>query len=378
MSNQTSTDLSAIAKLFNMRADYVLSHPYGSGHINDTYCAEYDQAGHRLRYIHQRINKNIFKNPEALMENIQRVTDHNQAALMREANPERLRRGLTLVPAHTGKPYAIDDQGDYWRTYLFIERARTYDKIESPQQAQAAAAAFGKFQKLAASLQGERLSETIPDFHHTPKRYEAFCAALERDEHNRAKDIKPEIDFLHARQDDFGMVVDQMTAGNIPERVTHNDTKLNNVMIDDFSGEGVCVIDLDTVMPGSVLYDFSDMVRTATNSALEDETDVSKASMQMPMFEALLQGYLSAAAGFLNDYEKEGLGQSAKLMSLECGMRFLTDYLQGDTYFKIKRPAHNLDRARTQFALVKSIEQQQSEIDRLIQRTFIESEFNYS
>ncbi|WP_309399431.1 phosphotransferase enzyme family protein [Cerasicoccus maritimus] len=378
MNNLPPADLSSIAELFNMRADYVACTPYGSGHINDTYCAEYDQAGHRLRYIHQRINKSIFKNPEALMENIQRVTDHNQSTLMREANPERLRRGLTLIPAHTGKPYAIDADGEYWRTYLFIERARTYDKIESIEQAKAAAAAFAQFQKLAASLQGERLHETIPDFHHTPKRYEALLLALEQDKHNRAHMVKAEIDFLHARQDDFGMVVKQMSAGNIPERVTHNDTKLNNVMIDDFSGEGVCVIDLDTVMPGCVLYDFSDMVRTATNSALEDETDLSKVSMQMPMFEALLQGYLGVAAGFLNDYEKEGLGQSAKLMAMECGIRFLTDYLQGDTYFKIKHPAHNLDRCRTQFALVESIEQQQSEIDRLIQRTFIESELNYS
>ncbi len=368
-----STDLSAIAKRFDIRADFVVAYPYGSGHINDTYCAEYDQAGHRLRYIHQRINQHVFKDPPSLMENIRRVTAHNQQVLAQEGNPERMRRSLTLVPGMDGQSYVQDSEGHYWRTYLFIERARTYDKIVSTAQARSAAAAFGAFQKLASTLPGERLAETIPDFHHTPKRYEAFRQALEQDACNRAAEVKAEIQFLQEREADFAMVANLMETGDIPERVTHNDTKLNNVMLDDVTGEGVCVIDLDTVMPGSVLYDFSDMVRTATNSAMEDETDLSKVSMQMPMLEALLEGYLSTAGDFLNDYEVDGLGRSAKLMTLECGMRFVTDYLNGDRYFKIKRPAHNLDRARCQFALTKSIEAQQETIMQLAHRHYVDA-----
>tara|TARA_R100000027_G_scaffold32582_1_gene23867 strand:- start:5722 stop:6846 length:1125 start_codon:yes stop_codon:yes gene_type:complete len=361
-----ATDFSTITDLFDMRADFVHAYPYGSGHINDTFCAEYDQAGHRLRYIHQRINSRVFQKPVELMDNIQRVTAHNQALLKERANPESLRRSLTLVPAKTGESYAVDADGEYWRTYLFIERARTYDKIESVAQARSAASAFGDFQRLASTLGGARLHETIPHFHDTPKRFDALNRAIERDPLNRASEAKEEIEFYESQYSRLSYIVDQLDSGAISERVTHNDTKLNNVMIDDFSGEGICVIDLDTVMPGCALYDFSDMVRTATNSAAEDEPDARKVHMLLPMMEAILSGYLSTAGRFLNENEKASLAPGASLLTLECGIRFLTDFLEGDTYFKIHRQGHNLDRCRTQVALAQSIHRQEKEIESMV------------
>lgn len=361
-------DLNFVADLFNMRADLMHAAPYGNGHINDTYAAEYDQAGRRLRYIHQRINTSIFQDPESLMNNIRRVTEHSFHHLKARGCPEAFRRTLTLIPAKDGLPYAIDSDGNYWRTYPFIERARTYDKIENENQAQSAAAAFGNFQMLASSIPGERLTETIPDFHHTPKRLEKLHRAVELDSKGRASEVNAELDFIMERETDAGKIVTLLETGKIPERVTHNDTKLNNVMLDDISSEGVCVIDLDTVMPGSALYDFSDMVRTATSTAAEDEQDLNKVRMNLSMFQALVTGYLSTAKAFLNSVEIQHLASTAKLMVLECGVRFLTDYLEGDHYFKIHRPKHNLDRARNQFALVKSIEAQLPEMEACVEQ----------
>jgi Ser/Thr protein kinase RdoA (MazF antagonist) len=230
--------------------------------------------------------------------------------------------------------------------------------VRSPEQAYAAAKSFGAFQSLLADLPGGRLHETIPDFHHTPARFARFQQALAQDAHGRAAAAVPEIAFALARAHEVSVVVDALRDGTLPERVTHNDTKLNNVLLDDITQEGVCVIDLDTVMPGSVLYDFGDLVRTSTSPAAEDEIDLTKVQMQLPMFAALVKGYLESAGGFLTPKEKELLPFAGKLITFEIGLRFLTDWLEGDTYFKIKRPTHNLDRARTQFKLVESIEAQ--------------------
>lgn len=368
MTEKRTPNMREVAELFQMRADFVQAFPYGSGHINDTYCGEYDQSGQRLRYIHQRINTKIFNDPVALMQNIQQVTEHSFAALKKEGSREAFRRTLTLIPAVSGQPYAVDADGGYWRTYPFIERARTYDRIESTEQARAAAAAFGDFQKRAADIPRETLVETIPDFHHTPKRLQRLREAVEADTKGRASDVQKELDFIFARESDCGMIVDLLESGEIPVRVTHNDTKLNNVMLDDVTAEGVCVIDLDTVMPGCVLYDFSDMVRTATSTAAEDARDLAKVAMQLPIFEALVTGYLSTAKDFLTAKEIEYLAPSAKLIVLECGIRFLTDHLEGDVYFKTHRDNHNLDRARNQFALVESIEQKLPEMERCVER----------
>lgn len=359
-------NLRGIANLFDLRADFVHGALYGSGHINDTYCASFDQAGQRLRYILQRLNTHVFKTPIELMENVARVTRHALERLLEEGHPEAHRRTLTCIPAHDGKPYACDAHGYVWRVYPFIERARGYDEIETNEQAYQAAKAFGNFQKLAADLGGERLHETIPQFHHTPARLAALHAAIGADGCHRADAVKPEIAFVLARAAECARITDLIASGAIPERVTHNDTKLNNVLLDDVTAEGVCVIDLDTTMPGSALYDFGDMVRTATPTMREDEVDLSRMDVRLDRFEALVRGYLGAAKTFLNATEIAHLAFAGKLLTLECGIRFLTDYLQGDIYFKIKHPAHNLERCRNQFGFVAALEAKLAPMEKIV------------
>jgi hypothetical protein len=357
-------DVESVSRQFLIHGELISAEPYGSGHINDTYCAVYDQGGSTVRYIHQRINHNIFKNPVALMENVQRVTAHIGGKLAGER--DRTRKTLTLIPTHDGQCFHKDSEGNYWRTYIFIEKARTYDAIESAKQAFEAAKSFGRFQRMLADLPAPRLHDTIPDFHHTPKRFAALERAIEADAVNRARLAKPEIEFALRHKAMTSLLIDLQRQGKIPERTTHNDTKLNNVMLDDATQEGICVIDLDTVMPGLALYDFGDMVRTSTSPAKEDERDLSKVTMQFPMFEALVRGYLSTAGEFLNQTEKQHLAFAGKLITFEIGIRFLADYLAGDTYFKVHREGHNLDRCRTQFKLVESIEQQEEQMNRLV------------
>jgi len=358
-------DIRRISGLFDMRADFVNALPYGSGHINDTYITWYDQAGIRVRYIHQRINGNVFRKPFELMENVKRVTDLALGTLLADGNPEAHRRTLTVVPATDGKPCAICPEGNIWRTYPCIERARAIDEIETNRQAYEAARAFGFFQQLAANLTGPRLHETIPDFHNTPKRLAALQAAVAADIKNRAASARAEIDFALARAGDCAVITSLLASGAIPERVTHNDTKINNVLLDDVTYEGVCVIDLDTTMPGSALYDFGDLVRSAAPTTREDETDVSKLDIRLDRFESLVRGYLSSAR-FLNPVETAHLAFSGILLALECGMRFLTDYLQGDIYFKTSRPTHNIERCRNQFALVAAMERKREDMERLV------------
>jgi aminoglycoside phosphotransferase (APT) family kinase protein len=247
--------------------------------------------------------------------------------------------------------------------YRFIDGARTYDSVESPSQAFQAAKAFGQFQKQLSNLPAPRLHDTIPDFHHTPRRFSALERSIQADAANRAITAQPEVAFALARQSITSVLLD----ANLPERVTHNDTKFNNVLLDDQTGEGICVIDLDTVMPGLVLYDFGDMVRTTTSPAVEDEQDLSRVTMQFSMFEALVQGYLSTAGSFLTRSEQQYLAFSGKLITFEMGIRFLADYLAGDVYYKVHRPSHNLDRCRTQFKLVESIERQEEQMNRFIE-----------
>jgi Ser/Thr protein kinase RdoA (MazF antagonist) len=358
MPTHVTHDTRAVARQFALLGDYVSAPPYGSGHINDTFALEMSQGGKSVRYVLQRINHNIFKNPDGLMQNVERVCRHAQAKLAQEGRVYASRRALTLVPTRDGRGWHTDAHGNRWRCYIFVEGATGHDVIRNADQAYQAARAFGAFQALLVDLPGERLVETIPNFHHTPSRYAAFLAALAKDSHGRAKEAAAQIAFAQARAHEVGQIVEAMARGEIPERVTHNDTKLNNVLLDNETQEGICVIDLDTVMPGSALYDFGDLVRTSTSPAAEDETDLTKVTMQLPMFEALVKGYLSTAGGFLTKRERELLPFAGKLITLEIGLRFLTDWLEGDVYFKIKRPRHNLDRLRTQFKLVESIETQ--------------------
>ncbi len=354
-------DLATIAAEFQIDGRFLSSIPYGSGHINDTWCVVFLQQEVERRFIFQRINRRVFTNPVALMENIQRVTSHIGSRVASE--PDAVRRVLTLIATRNDMLWHVDSDGNYWRSYRFIENARTYDSVTSTNQAFQAAKAFGEFQKMLADVPAPRLHDTIPDFHHTPKRFKAFEQALTKDIVGRAVLAQPEIEFALARQSITSVLLD----AGMPERITHNDTKLNNVMLDDSTGEGICVIDLDTVMPGLALYDFGDMVRTTTSPTAEDERDLSKVIMQFPMFEALARGYLSSAAEFLAKAEKQHLAFSGKLITFEMGIRFLTDYLAGDTYYKVHREGHNLDRCRTQFRLIESIEQQEENMNRLVE-----------
>lgn len=359
--------LQAVGANFEIPGTFISGQPYGSGHINDTYAVTYRQQDKDLRYIHQRINYRVFKDPVALMDNIARVTRHLGCKLRATGATDIERRALTTIPSRDGLSYHVDPDGNTWRTYIFIEGAKTYDSIETPIQAREAARAFGEFQKQLTDLPGRRLNETIPDFHHTPKRFKKLLAAIQQDSHNRAKEARKEIDFILQRENITGVLLEKHEAGLIPERITHNDTKLNNVMLDDLTMEGICVIDLDTVMPGLALYDFGDMVRTATSPRPEDEQDLSLITMQMPMFKALVDGYLTSAHNFLTATEKEHLTFSGKLITLEIGIRFLTDFLEGDTYFKVKRDRHNLDRCRTQLRLVESIEQNENAMNKVVE-----------
>jgi hypothetical protein len=354
-------DVSAIACQFQIDGGFAGATRCGSGHINDSYCVNFRQASTSVRYILQRINHSIFRNPIALMENIQRVTSHLAAKVSGERDRSRL--VLTLIPAHDGRTWYVDADGSYWRTYQFIENAHTYDAVESTEQAFQAAKAFGQFQKLLVDLPAPRLHDTIKDFHHTPKRFMALEQAISSDVAGRAILAKREIEFAFTHQSIASVLLD----ANLPVRITHNDTKFNNVMLDDVTGEAICVIDLDTVMSGLALHDFGDMVRTATSPAKEDEQNLSKVTMQFSMFEALVRGYLASAGDFLTKAERQHLVVSGKLMTFEQGVRFLTDYLQCDPYYKVSCDEHNLDRCRTQFKLLESIEQQEERMDRLVQ-----------
>jgi hypothetical protein len=364
--------IQTIASEFCIDGDLVEVTPLGHGHINDTFVATYRHAGRPTRYVHQRINQHVFHDPEAVMDNIARVTQHIRAKLLAAGATDVARRVLTLVPARDGGAFHRAADGSYWRTYLFIENAHICDVVETPQQAYQVGLAFGQFQQQLADLPAPRLAETIPHFHDTPQRFVKLEQSIARDAVNRVAQAKPEIEFALRHKEMTGMLLDLHARGAIPERITHNDTKFNNVMLDDATGKALCVLDLDTVMPGLALYDFGDMVRTATCACAEDETDLSKVRMEMPMFEALARGYLAAVGSVLNDTEKRHLAFAGKLMTFEVGIRFLTDHLEGDHYFKVHRPAHNLDRCRNQFALVESIAAQEDAMNRVAARVSAE------
>ena len=367
MAKKPLPDLEGICDAFAVEGRWLSTCPIPSGHINDTYCSKFEDGGRTVQYVNQRINHLVFREPEKLMENIERVTRFAREKIL-AAGGDPDRETLTIVPTRDGRTFLRTPEGGYWRMFRFIGGARTYDRVEDLRHVYSASKAFGNFQKMLAELPGGRLHETIPNFHHTRKRYEAFVDAVEHDPVNRAAGVRPEIDFVVARERDAGVVVDGLASGRIPERVTHNDTKLNNVMIDDRTGEGVCVIDLDTVMPGSVLYDFGDSVRLGAATAAEDERDLGKVGFDLGMFDRLAAGYLDAARDFLVPEETARLAFSAKLLTLECGIRFLTDHLKGDVYFKVHREGHNLDRARTQFKMVAAMEDRTEDMESVVRK----------
>jgi hypothetical protein len=355
-----------ISNQFAIEGDFLHGEEIESGHINSTYRASFETANGAIhRYILQRINEKVFKDPLAVMRNVECVTRHINWKVLR-VKKDLGGQTLNLYPGRGGKSWVIGPNGGVWRCYNSIEGCVTYDIVENTRQAYQAARAFGSFQDLVSDLPASEIEETIPDFHHTRKRFERLMRVADADPHARAGTVAEELDFVCRREADVNVVLDLLANHHIPCRITHNDTKINNVMIDADSDEAVCVIDLDTVMPGASLYDFGDLVRTATSPAAEDERDLSKVVMQMPMFEALVDGFLDAANDSLNDAEAEHLAFSGKLITLETGIRFLTDFLEGDSYFKVHRDGHNLDRCRTQFKLVAEIERQQGAMQKFV------------
>lgn len=351
----------AAARRFHITGELIGAEPYGTGHINDSYRVVFRDGEIKSRFLLQRINTHVFTNPAALIENVERVARHIASLL--EGVPDRDRRSLSVVRSKDGAPYLMDGAGGCWRMMRFIEDAHAVERIGSPRQAFAVAAAFGKFQQQLASLPAPRLHDTIPDFHNTPKRFQDLERAIEADVANRVHHAEAEIGFARSRRELASVLLD----ANLPERVTHNDTKSSNVLLDDKTGQGLCVIDLDTVMPGLAPYDFGDMVRSMASPAAEDERDLSCVGVQLHVFEALARGYLASAGDLLTADERQSLVAASKLITFENGLRFLSDFLSGDTYYKINRAEQNLDRCRTQFRLVESIEKNEDAMNRVIE-----------
>ena len=337
------------------------------GHINDTYVVQAGLNGGVQRFILQRINHHVFRQPDALMSNIQRVTAFLRRKI-EQAGGDPDRETLTLILTRDGRTYHATPDGDFWRAYRFIDRARSYTRVENPEMLYQAGRAFGRFMRLLDDFPAQELHETIPDFHHTPKRFQALMQAVAADPHNRASEVRDLIALAQARTEKMGRVAAALARGELPCRVTHNDTKFNNVLIDDETGEAVCVVDLDTVMPGSALYDFGDFVNTSASNGAEDERDLSRVSLNLAYFDAIARGYLHETRHVLTEQELAWLPFSPWLITFELAMRFLTDHINGDVYFRIHRPNHNLDRARSKFKLAQDMEAREGEMARIIRR----------
>jgi Ser/Thr protein kinase RdoA (MazF antagonist) len=337
---------------------------YGSGHIHDTFrvvTSEKDKDD----YILQRLNNRVFRNIPELQENIERVTNHLYRKLLTVPGSDIKRECLTLIRAINGNSWMEDEEGNFWRMFIFIPNHRSYDIVDSPDKAFEGGKAIGRFQAMLADLPGEPLHETIPNFHNIEKRLETFVQAVKSDKVKRASDVKKEINFVLKRSEEMKVILRLGMEGKIPLRITHNDTKFNNILLDQ-NDKALCIIDLDTVMPGYVHYDFGDAIRTAANMAAEDEKDLSKVKMDIGLYNAYSEGYLSATRDTLNSVEKEYLAFAPRLITYTMAVRFLTDYLDGDSYYKIHHEHHNLQRAKAQLRLVESMEEQYSEMQKTI------------
>lgn len=362
------SELKRIAEKFEIEGKIESVASYGNGHINDTYNVVCEIGpGKTRRYILQRMNHEVFKDPKGLMENVVGVTAFLQKKIKENGgNPER--EALNVIPVREGGSYSEEEDGTFWRVYSFVEDADSFDVVKRPEDFYESAVAFGHFQKLLEDYPAESLHETIPNFHNTIDRLRKFKEAVKADAVGRVAEVKDEIQFVMDREKDCYVLCDMLASGEIPLRVTHNDTKLNNIMLDKETGRGICVIDLDTVMPGSALYDYGDSIRFGANTGEEDEKDLSKISCDLNLFELYTKGFIEGCGGSLTEKEIRLLPMGAKLMTLECGIRFLTDYLEGDHYFKIHRPEHNLDRCRTQFAMVKDMEDKWAQMQEIVEK----------
>jgi hypothetical protein len=339
---------------------------YHKGHIHTTYIVSFQEKNRIRRYVVQRINTHVFRQPEAVMGNIMTVTSHMRRKIT-EGGGDPFRETLTIIPWSDGRPFYRDDTGSWYRAYLYVEGTRSYDVIRNRDRAREAARSFGRFQSMLSDLPPGLIHETIADFHHTPTRFWSFLHACRDDPNNRAHKAKKEIDFVMERKGDTGVLSALKEKGVLPVRITHNDTKINNVLFDEKTGKAVCVIDLDTVMPGLSLYDFGDCVRTAATPAAEDERDLSKVYCDLELFRSLAEGYMEEMGDIISAAERQYLAFSAKLMTLESGIRFLTDYLCGDVYFRTRLIHHNLYRAQNQFQLVSDMEQKMGQMEVIVE-----------
>ncbi len=335
-----------------------------AGLINATYLVETDK---KEKYILQKINTFVFKNPDELMENIVGVTKHLSQKIKADGGDYK-RETLNFLSCNSGKYYFRDENGGAWRMYIYVDDALTYNKPDAASTFRSAGCTFGRFMKLLSDYPADTLHETIVNFHNTPVRYENFIKAVEADKKARRAECEDAIDFVISRKADTHRLTDLIASGDLPLRVTHNDTKLNNVLFDIPTNTSICVIDLDTIMPGLSMYDFGDSIRSGANKANEDEADLSKVGIDLTLFEAYVDGYLSETAESLTDKEIENLAFGAKLMTFECGIRFLTDYLEGDVYFRTAYPGHNIVRARNQFRLVADMEEHMNEMNAIVMK----------
>ena len=346
-----------LAKKFGITGQVTDHTDFGSGHINRTYLVTVETGSNDIeRYILQAINSHVFKNIYDIMENIAHVTEHLKKKI---SETEKV---LTFLKTEEGNLYFVDEEGLFWRMYAFIDDAICLQLPETDTDFYECAVAFGKFQRHLSDFPADILHETIPDFHNTQKRYETFLAAVEKDDLNRASSVQDEINFVTAREEFYPLLEKEYRAGNLPHRVSHNDTKCNNVLLDKTTRKSLCVIDLDTIMPGFSVTDFGDAIRFGASTAAEDERDLFKVHFDMEKFKVYTKGFLDGCGGLLTDREILLLPEGAKMMTVECGMRFLTDYLEGDIYFRTDREGQNLDRCRTQFRLVEEMEEHWQEM----------------
>ncbi len=348
--------LTSIISQFSVPGKLQKAERFGTGLINDTYLCEFNDRGAAHKYILQRINASVFTHPERVMKNVEIVTEHIAKKLRAEGLADPSRETPALVPARSGKTYLLDDSGAYWRMFHFIESGTVFDTVADVKHAYEVGRGLGRFQALVADLSADKLHDTLPGFHHTPKYLAEFDDALKADTNNRAAETVAEQEFVLQRRSLAPALTDLIAAQKIPIRVVHNDPKVNNVMIRLDTREALCMLDLDTVKPGIVHFDFGDCVRSAANPGGEDAVDLHAVRIDQTLYEAVASGYLREAASFLTKQEIDVLPLSVKVITYELGVRFLADYLRGDTYFRTNYPGHNLHRARVQFKLLGSIE----------------------
>lgn len=360
-----SDTIAEVLNEFELEGTSYYAERFGAGHINETYLVKTTAENENKKYVLQKINSNLFPDPERVMSNITLVTEFNrQKIIERGGNPDR--EGLTIVKTKDNKSYLKKPYGNY-RVYKYIDGA-VYQTVEKPEHFYQSAVAFGDFANLLAEFDAKKLYEVLPDFHNTVKRFNDFMVAIEKNASGRAEQVEKEIDFVLKRKEYCNKITTLLDSGKMPTKVTHNDTKLNNVMFDRNTGKYLAVIDLDTIMPGSICYDFGDSIRFGCNTAAEDEKDLEKVHFNIDLFEEYAKGYLFALGDSATEIEKENLAFSAILLTYECGMRFLTDHINGDTYFHIARENHNLDRARTQFKLIEEMEKVHPQMQMLVKK----------